>query len=166
MTEPLIWHTKKVRICDLKDYEHNPRRISKKDFERLVNDIKQDGYHNRIIVSHDNTILGGHSRKKALLSAGYRDTDMVEVLYPSRDMSEVDIRRLNIRDNLPFGEFDYDILANHFDPVELIEWGMSETCFDITEDKDTNVETKAESLPGNVCATCPFKEGINEQKGL
>jgi hypothetical protein len=162
MTQPLIWHTKKVRLCDLKDYEHNPRRISKKDFERLVNDIKQDGYHNRIIVSHDNTILGGHSRKKALLSAGYRDTDMVEVLYPSRDLSEVDIRRLNIRDNLPFGEFDFDILANHFDTAELIEWGAPESWFDITEADEADKPTKesTEELPGNLCAKCPYKEGV------
>ncbi len=122
----ITWESAKVKISDLKEYENNPRRISKADFERLVNDLKQDGYHRRILVNQDNTIIGGHSRKKALLAAGFKNTDEIEVLKAKELLVENDLKRLNIRDNLPFGEFDFDMLANHFDPLELIEWGMPE----------------------------------------
>ncbi len=120
------WDSAKVMISALKEYDKNPRRISKADFERLVNDLKQDGYHRRILVNQDNTIIGGHSRKKALLAAGFKNTDEIEVLKAKELLVESDLKRLNIRDNLPFGEFDFDMLANHFDPLELIEWGMPE----------------------------------------
>jgi len=166
MTEPITWISKTIKLGDLKDYEHNPRRMSKKDFERLVNGIKQDGYHNRIRITTDNIILGGHSRRKALLSSGYSESSEIEVLCCSRDLNEKEFMRLIIRDNLPFGEYDFDILANHFDPSELIEWGMQESYFEVTEDKEPIIESKVDSLPGNVCLTCPYKEKNNELKKL
>ena len=55
-----------VQNC-LKDYEQNPRRISKKDFEKLVESIKQDGYHQPMLIDFDNVIISGDKRKKALL---------------------------------------------------------------------------------------------------
>lgn len=125
------WNTTSLLIADLNEYEHNPRRINKKDFERLVRDIKQDGYHRRLIVNFDNTIIGGHSRKKALLEAGFRLDDPIEVLKSDRQLDEEELKRINIRDNLSFGEFDFDSLANNFDQIDLISWGMDEKLFSI-----------------------------------
>jgi DNA modification methylase len=122
--QDITWYSDKVLIRDLKDYDHNPRRMSKTDFERLVRDIQQDGYHNRLLVNQDNTIIGGHSRKKALLKAGFKKSDIIEVLKPSRQLAEEEFKRINVKDNLPFGEFDFDILANHFEVDSLIDWGM------------------------------------------
>ena len=122
--QDITWYTDKVLIRDLKDYLNNPRRMSKADFERLVRDLQQDGYHNRILVNQDNTIIGGHSRKKAMLKAGFKNSDIIEVLKPSRQLTEDEFKRINVKDNLPFGEFDFDILGNHFDVDNLIDWGM------------------------------------------
>lgn len=124
MSDSITWYTDQVPIRQLKDYEHNPRRMSKTDFERLVRDLQQDGYHNRLLVNQDNTIIGGHSRKKALLKAGYKNSDIIEVLKPSRQLTEEEFKRINIKDNLPFGEFDFNVLANNFDVDALIDWGM------------------------------------------
>lgn len=164
MNEPIIWHTKKIKLGDLKDYQHNPRRISKKDFERLVNDIKQDGYHGRILVNYDNTIIGGHSRRKALIAAGYRESEEIEVLSANRLLTDSEFHRLNIRDNLQFGEWDFESLANNFDTAELIEWGFPEillpqTQFDMVEEE----KPKKQFLSGNICATCPYKNELNVQ---
>jgi site-specific DNA-methyltransferase (adenine-specific) len=120
----ILWESTRIKIKDLKDYPDNPRRISKKDFERLVNDLKQDGYHRRILVNNDNTIIGGHARKKALIAAGFQQDDEIEVLKAQRPLDENEFKRLNIRDNLYFGEFNTDILANCFEPEQLLEWGM------------------------------------------
>ena len=121
----LNWTSKTIQISELKEYEHNPRRIGKKEFEKLVSSIKEDGYHQRIIVNQDNVIIGGHQRKKALLEAGLKETDAVEVLIPDRNLTPEELDRINIRDNLSFGEYDFDILANRFDTETLIDFGMS-----------------------------------------
>jgi site-specific DNA-methyltransferase (adenine-specific) len=121
----LNWTSKTIQISELKEYEHNPRRIGKKEFEKLVSSIKQDGYHQRIIVNHDNIIIGGHQRKKALLEAGLKESDTVEVLIPDRKLTQKELDRINIRDNLSFGEYDFEILANRFDTETLVDFGMS-----------------------------------------
>lgn len=134
------WVTTNIKISDLIDYPHNPRSISKKDYERLVNDIKQDGYHRRLLVNYDNVIVGGHSRKKALLDAGYSQNQEIEVLKSGRLLSTLELQRLNIRDNLPFGDFDFDILGNHFDAEALIEFGMPPEWLDLKFDNEAEIE--------------------------
>ncbi|MFK7973663.1 MAG: DNA modification methylase [Rickettsiaceae bacterium] len=121
----LNWTSKTIQISELKEYEHNPRQISNDDFAKLVKSIKQDGYHQRIIVNQDNVIIGGHQRKKALLEAGLKETDTLEVLIPDRNLNEEELDRINIRDNLSFGEYNLDILANRFDADTLVDFGMS-----------------------------------------
>ena len=77
----LNWTSKAIQISELKEYEHNPRRIGKKEFEKLVSSIKEDGYHQRIIVNQDNIIIGGHQRKKALLEAGLKEAKKEKFLF-------------------------------------------------------------------------------------
>lgn len=127
--EKLSWNSEKIRVNDLIDYPHNPRSMSKKDFEKLVRSIKEDGYHSRIKIDTKNVIIGGHSRRRAMLSAGYKPSDMIEVLRSSRPLSETEFKRLNIRDNISFGDYDFEILANNFEMEDLIDWGMEATLF-------------------------------------
>lgn len=154
------WHTKQLMIDELIDYAHNPRRINKKDFERLVRDIKQDGYRNRIVVNFDNTILGGHARKKALLAAGYKGTDKIEVISANRNLAEHEIQRIVIRDNLAFGEYDFDILANYFDDILLTEWGLELP--DLDDNDDDTSPTSVENDQANLCKKCPHREKQND----
>lgn len=127
--EKLSWNSEKIRVNDLIDYPHNPRSMSKKDFEKLVRSIKEDGYHSRIKIDTKNVIIGGHSRRRAMLSAGYKPSDMIEVLRSSRPLSETEFKRLNIRDNISFGDYDFEILANNFEMEDLIDWGMEAALF-------------------------------------
>lgn len=120
----LEWHEEKRKIKDLHDYTKNPRRINKKEFNDLVRSIKEDGYHGRIMVDTYGTIIGGHQRKKALLESGFKSSDCIEVLVPNRELTEEEFKRLNIRDNLPYGEFDMDMLANEYEESELVDWGL------------------------------------------
>lgn len=119
------WHTEKRKIKDLKEYDKNPRTIGKMAFQKLVESLEQDGYHNRIMVNLDNTIIGGHQRKKALLKAGYKLSDEIEVLVPDKMLEGKELDRVNIRSNISNGEFDTEMLANNFDVEALLEWGMS-----------------------------------------
>lgn len=122
----IIWYSNITKLKDIHDYKKNPKRIDKKRFAELVESIKQDGYHGRIKVDTFGTIIGGHQRKRALLVAGIKPNDTIEVLVPSRELTQEEFDRINIRDNLPYGEFDFDILANNFEPQQLIDWGMPE----------------------------------------
>lgn len=154
----LQWHTTHIPLSRLRDYSHNPRRISKKEMDKLVASIKQDGYHQRIIVNHDYTIVGGHQRKQALLKAGYKDDDEIEVLAPNRPLTQEEIDRINIRDNLPFGEYDFDMLANRFDIEKLIGWGMEESQLVGFSEEDLNFDnekvSKGIKTEGCQCNCC------------
>ncbi len=151
----ISWIETSVKLKELKDYAKNPRKISKADFNRLVNDIKEDGYHRRILVTYDNVIIGGHSRKKALLAAGFSENDDISVLKPNRVLSQKELERLNIRDNLAFGEWDLDFLANNFKDDDLKEWGMPDTMFDEVEE-DIPTE-KINSSSEKTCPNCGWK---------
>lgn len=153
----LTWQTVKIPIKDLKEFAINPRRISEKDFKRLVNDIKQDGYHRRILIDPTNTIIGGHSRKKALIAAGFSKNDEIEVLKASRPLTPDEFSRVNIRDNLHFGEFDTDILGNHFDLVQLVEWGMPPEFIGLDLSKDEPDAITNPVLEKELCFDCPHK---------
>jgi len=119
------WHTT-IKISELKEYKHNPRKIGDKELAKLTSHIKEDGYHQRIIVNNDYTIIGGHQRKKALLAAGYTEDSAIEVLVSNRQLTEKELDRINVRDNLPFGEYDLDILAERFELGELVDIGIPE----------------------------------------
>jgi site-specific DNA-methyltransferase (adenine-specific) len=123
---PIKWHTANIKLSQLKEYPDNPRKISKEMLEKLVAHIREDGYHQRIIVDSDYTIIGGHQRKKALYMAGYDDDTEIEVLIPNKKLTPKEIDRLNIRDNLAFGEYDFEVLTERFDMEELVSFGMDE----------------------------------------
>ena len=129
----LVWTEKLMPLGDLQDYEHNPRRMTKEAFQKLCESIKSDGYHQRIMIDTNNVIIGGHQRKKAMLASGYKKKDIVSVITPSRPLTQEEFDRLNVRDNLPFGDFNFDILANRFDPETLIGWGMPEDWLSLGE---------------------------------
>lgn len=151
-SSPIVWTSAKRKISELKDYENNPRTIGKDEFNKLVESIQQDGYHMRLLVNLDGTIIGGHARKKALLKAGYNKSDEVEVLIPDRLLEGDDFDRINIRDNLLYGTFNFDMLGNNFDSQQLIDWGMpphmlGESILEINESEDKIKETKPKTCP-------------------
>lgn len=43
-----------------------------------------------------------------------------------KDLTEDEQKRFVISDNSSFGEWDFDILANEFEPKDLIDWGLDE----------------------------------------
>lgn len=121
------WFEIEVAIKDLKEFSLNPRFIGKEEFERLVNSIKEDGFHQRLLVDKDLTIIGGHQRLKALKRAGFKETDLIKVLVPERKLTTQEFIRMNTRDNGSYGSWDFENLANlDIDVDTLIEWGIPE----------------------------------------
>ena len=56
--------------------------------------------------------------------AGFSKEDFIECLVPDKELSTDEIDRLNIRDNIAFGEYDFDLLKANFTLPSLKEYGL------------------------------------------
>jgi len=115
-----------MRLKDIHINPDNPRIIKDERFKKLCKSIKEFPKMmtlRPIIIDNEGMILGGNMRFKALLELGYKDVPD-EWVRRAETLTEDEKRRFIIEDNLPFGEWDWDSLANNWDESELIEWGM------------------------------------------
>ena len=136
------WHLSKLRIKDLLPNEKNPRKISTGEASQLQSSLEKFGMCEPIVVNCDGTIIGGHQRLRILSKMGTREVD---VYIPDTPLSQKEAEELTIRLNKSGGSWDYDALANCWDPEELVEWGF------------TLDELHLESLP-------PTSDGEDEKK--
>lgn len=120
------WHEKKIPLAKLKPFERNPRKISALAYQKLKESLESAGYHQRILATPDFRIIGGHQRIKALKELGYSD---VIVLVPDRTLSDDEFRKLLIQDNLPWGEFDMEMVMMDYTQDELVDFGMPDSWF-------------------------------------
>ena len=117
------WQLKTIPIKDLKDHPKNPRKISKEQMNHLEGLIKKFGLIDRPVVNLDMVIIGGHQRIKILKKMKMKE---VECWVPDSVLSQEDIDHLCIGLNLNQGEFDYDILSNDWNPIDLLNYGFTE----------------------------------------
>lgn len=115
--------TKKVSIDKLKPNPDNPRIIKDDKFKKLVRSIKDFPEMLKlrpIVVDKDMVVLGGNMRLRALKDAGVKD---VEVIIAD-NLTDDQKREFIIKDNVGFGEWDWETLANEWDAEQLGEWGL------------------------------------------
>jgi len=115
--------TKKVKLSDIKVNPDNPRQIDKVDMDRLIKSLQEfpEMMQLREIVVDDNyEILGGNMRYLALKTIDEAEciAKIVTGLTPEQK------REFVIKDNSQFGSWDMDLLANGWDDLPLIEWGV------------------------------------------
>lgn len=112
-----------VKISDLRPNPSNPRLIKDDKFKKLVKSVKEfpEMLQLRpIVYDADGIILGGNMRFEAQKAAGY-----CEVWAVCADaLTEAQKREFIIKDNVGFGEWDHDALANEWDANLLVDWGM------------------------------------------
>lgn len=129
-----------MNLGDIKPNDHNPRQIKDRQMKRLVKSIQDFPEMTElrpIVVDENNVILGGNMRYKALQKLGKRTTEVVRVTGLTDDQK----REFIIKDNVPFGDWDWDMLANEWDAVELNDWGLD---FVASPDLDDFFEDKQE----------------------
>ena len=95
-----------------------------------------------IIVDSEGMILGGNMRFKALKELGYKDVPDEWVKRDS-ELTEAEKQRFIIADNIGFGEYDWDLLANEWDKDDLIDWGLD--VIDLLE--KVKVEENEDDIP-------------------
>lgn len=152
------WQIELKKIDCLNEYAKNPRKLTKSAYAQLRKSIERFGLIDKPIINVDNTVIGGHQRLKALQGMGI---DYVECYVPDRELSPKEIEELNIRLNKNTGEFDWDILANEWNPVELLEWGFTHKDFEDALKIDEQL--KEEKPEEDTCTLCgqKIKKGKN-----
>jgi len=114
----------KVKINSIKTNPKNPRLIKDDKFKKLVNSIKEFPQMlelRPIVVDENNIILGGNMRHKACIEAGLKEVYIVQ----AKDLTELQKDEFIVKDNVGFGEWDWNILANEWDTEKLTDWGLS-----------------------------------------
>ena len=114
---------KLVKINSIKTNPKNPRLIKDDKFKKLVKSIKEFPQMlelRPIVVDENYIILGGNMRYKACIEAGLKEVYIVQ----AKDLTELQKDEFIVKDNVGFGEWDWDMLANEWDSEKLEEWGL------------------------------------------
>jgi ParB-like chromosome segregation protein Spo0J len=138
-----------MKINELKSNPNNPRLIKDHKFKQLVKSIQdfpQMLELRPIVIDENNMVLGGNMRLKACLEAGLTDVPVIH----ANNLTEAQKKEFIIKDNISFGEHDWDSLANEWNIIELDEWGLDIPAFannDIEQPKDN-------AKGGKTCPNC------------
>jgi ParB-like chromosome segregation protein Spo0J len=143
-----------IKISQVKSNPNNPRLIKNDKFKKLVKSVQDfpEMLELRPIVVDENMIvLGGNMRLKACIEAGLKEV-WIEI---AEGLTEEQKKEFIVKDNVGFGDWEWDMLANEWDSVQLAEWGLDvwqneDDIEDIEEvidfNEDVNFIIKCENL--------------------
>ena len=115
-----------VKLSTIKTNPNNPRIIKDEKFNKLVksiNDFPKMMELRPMVINKDNIVLGGNMRLKALKELGYKEVPD-EWVKRAEDLTEDEQRQFIIKDNVGFGDHDWEMLATEWDAEELEDWGL------------------------------------------
>jgi DNA modification methylase len=118
-----------VKISEVKTNPNNPRVLKDDKYKKLVESIKTfpEMLEIRpIVVNDDMIVLGGNMRLKACTAAGLKEIHIIKASNLTTDQQ----REFIIKDNVGFGEWDWDMIANEWDTEEIESWGLDIPVFD------------------------------------
>jgi ParB-like chromosome segregation protein Spo0J len=125
----------------------NPRLIRDYKYEKLKKSLIDDPemLELREIIAYDNNgelvVICGNMRLKAMQELGIKET-IVKIL--PNDTAVQKLQSYTIKDNVGFGEHNWDIIANEWDTELLADWGLDVPSFEvdvdysILDDQDTD----------------------------
>ena len=112
-----------INIKEIKPNSNNPRVIKDYKFKKLVRSIQNFPEMldlSPIVVNEDKVVLGGNMRLRACQEAGLEEVPIII----AKDLNEAKQKEFVVKDNLNYGEWDWDMLANEFDLMELDTYGL------------------------------------------
>jgi DNA modification methylase len=115
-----------IKIVDIKTVKpnpSNPRHIKDHKFTQLVKSIRHfpEMLQLRpIVVDSDNIVLGGNMRLKACIEAGLKEVPIIV----ASELTDEQQKEFIIKDNVGFGEWDWEQLANEWEIEQLSDWGL------------------------------------------
>lgn len=158
------WRLETRKIKDLRTYGKNARRLSSHDAAHLEKSLEKFGQCEPIVVNTDNTIIGGHQRLRTLHKMKHKEVD---VYVPDAPLNEKEVEELNIRLNRNVGEWDWDMLANDWDEMDLAEYGFTDSELCLQQDDEVLDDVK-EDVPSNWSMSVTFAtpEDLNDAEPL
>lgn len=129
---------KKVKISQVKANPNNPRLIKDDKFYKLVKSIQEFPQMldiRPIVVNDDMIVLGGNMRLKACKEAGLKEVSIVV----ASNLTDEQQREFIIKDNVGFGEWDWEDLANNWNVDQLSMWGLDVPVF-LESDQDVTID--------------------------
>ena len=143
-----------VKISKVKGNPSNPRIIKNDKFKKLVTSIKEFPEMLKlrpIVVDEDMIVLGGNMRLKASKDAGLKEV-WIEI---AEGLTEEQKKEFIVKDNVGFGEWEWDMLANEWDSSKLAEWGL-----DVWQNEDDIQEIRN---PENKESENPFATELDRE---
>lgn len=139
---------KVVKITEIKSNPNNPRLIKDHKFKQLVKSIQEfpEMLELRpIVIDENNIVLGGNMRLKACIEAGLKDVPV-----KIATLNEQQKKEFIIKDNISFGEHNWELLANEWNIEDLDDWGL-----DIPAFANYDIAEKQDNFKGEkVCPNC------------
>ena len=118
---------KLVKITEVKTNAKNPRTIKDDKFKKLVKSIQEfpDMLNKRPLIVFTDVdgkyvVLGGNMRLKACKEIGLKEIPVIL----ADEWTEEQKAEFLIKDNVGFGEWDWDILTDEWDTDKLEDWGL------------------------------------------
>jgi DNA modification methylase len=137
-----------VKLSEVKPNPNNPRLIKDDKFHKLVKSIQDFPKMleiRPIVVNSDMIVLGGNMRLKACKEAGLKE---IPIIFAD-DLTEDQQREFIIKDNVGFGEWDWEMIANEWDSEQLEEWGLDIPDFSSDEALEAQEDDFDEAPPEN-----------------
>ena len=126
---------KVLPISEVRLNPDNPRIIRDEKFKKLVRSLSAFPTMSLVrplVIDENNVVLGGNMRLRAMQESGWTEVPVIQVA----DWSEDKKREFIAKDNIGYGEWNWEVLANEWDVVELEEWGLDVPAFDAEPDYD------------------------------
>ena len=114
----------KIKTSKLKPNPNNPRTINKVNYKKLkksIQDFPKMLELRPVVVDENYIVLGGNMRLQAIKDLGLKEVYCVQVKYLNEQQKEQFI----IKDNVGYGEWNFDILANEWEIESLEDWGVN-----------------------------------------
>lgn len=130
-----------MKLSSLKYQKGNPRIIKDERFKKLKKSIEEfpKMLELRPMIYNPATmeVMGGNMRLKALRELGHKEIPD-SWLKSAESLTEDERKRFIIVDNVGFGEWDWEMLADEWDSDELTDWGLVVNGFDVDEEDMTD----------------------------
>jgi hypothetical protein len=141
----------RIDIKKIVPNDKNPRVIKGEKFRKLVKSVQEfpEMLELRpIVVDRNMMVLGGNMRLKACLEAGLQEVPILiaDNLTPEQEAEFI------IKDNIGFGEWDWDMMANEWDLDDLESWGLDlpnidDQIDDLEEDEEIELPQSVQLEP-------------------
>lgn len=143
-------------IGTLKPNPANPRLIKDDKFKKLVASIQSLPAMlelRPIVVNAELMVLGGNMRLKACQAAGLKEVPVVI----ADALTEAQQAEFVIKDNVSFGEWEWDTLANEWDTGNLTAWGLDVLNVPDFEPSPDESQPRLDQKALSVCPSCGHK---------